>query len=162
MQQSSAQKFLLVHRRGLVDACPYIASSLENTSTNPSGVVSHMLMSTSLLYLCMVKQDPWFGMSDFTCSVCHQINSTSFPEIEISSMEFMKKLLGTVPQSGFIAGHLAPLSSLKRIPDRRIQNDYHKSLMGFVMHVSSVDHVTPMSIKEKVWEALVSPYSVYR
>jgi len=161
MTDSPADVFLSRHSRGFSDAY----QSLEMFSGSPSAttLVNMTLMGTSLLYLHLVNQDPWYAMSEFTCAVCSGIQEEQVCPREMSSMQFMGSLLASTSREDAIRLHLAPLSSLKQASDKRIQDNFCKSLQGFVHYILSVDYVTPKDVKEtSIWETLISSYSIYR
>jgi hypothetical protein len=160
MSASPADAFLSRYSRGFRDA--YSTIEIDSGSISAPTIVSIMLMNTSLLYLSVVNQDPWYAMSEFTCSVCSGIQGVQFCPAEVSSMQFMAGLLDSTSKEDVMRAHLAPLSSLKQASDKRILDHYCQSLMGFVHYIMSVDHVTPRDIKEtSLWSALTSSYSIY-
>jgi len=161
MIASPADIFLSRCSRGFRDA--YSTIEVGSGSISAPTIVSMMLMNTSLLYLSVVKQDPWYAMSEFTCYVCLDIQEGQVCPTEMSSMQFMRDLLVSTSKEDVMRLHLAPLSSLKQASDKRIQDQYCQSLMGFVHYIMSVDFVTPKDIKEtSLWNALTSSYSIYR
>lgn len=118
-------------------------------------------MCSSLLYLSIVSQDPWYAMSDYTCVVCSRLKGADVCPPEMSSMEFMSQVSQTMTRSDLMRGHLAPLPALQQANDKRFQNNYYKSLVEYLMQVAKVDYVTDKSIKESTCVALTSSYSVY-
>jgi len=161
MIDSPADVFLSRHSRGFRDAYPSV--DMCSGSASATTIVSSTLMGTSLLYLYIVNQDPWYAMSEFTCSVCSGIQEEQVCPRGMSSLQFMGDLLASTSKEDAMRLHLAPLSSLKQTSDKRIQDNFCQSLMGFVHYIMSVDHVTPKDFKEtSIWDLLTSSYSIYR
>jgi hypothetical protein len=161
MSTSPADAFLSRYSQGFSDA--YSTIEIDSGSISAPTIVSIMLMNTSLLYLSVVNQDPWYAMSEFTCSVCSGIQEEQVCPTEMSSMQFMGNLLASSSKGDIMRLYLAPLSSLKQALDKGVQDRYCRSLMGFVHYIMSVDHVTPKDIKEtSLWDTLTSSYSIYR